>query len=145
MNRQQLEAFKTMFMELQDAYCAQIKKAEASCCMSQDEATRAEQNREEQLHTKFISKGQYMKRMIEESLRRVDNGSYGECLDCGIDIPEERLKARPTADTCVTCQEDKERQEGHMLYQRKSRSEGRGTLNDSTSLHIGLQQQQQAS
>ena len=34
---------------------------------------------------------------------RLADGSYGRCERCGVVIPEERLEARPTARTCVTC------------------------------------------
>jgi RNA polymerase-binding transcription factor DksA len=34
---------------------------------------------------------------------RLAAGTYGRCLACGRPIPEARLAARPTADTCVAC------------------------------------------
>ena len=41
---------------------------------------------------------------IEAARGRIDDGSYGECVDCGKAIPVERLKAQPTALRCVPCQ-----------------------------------------
>ena len=41
---------------------------------------------------------------IEAARGRIDDGSYGECIDCGKAIPVERLKAQPTAVRCVPCQ-----------------------------------------
>ena len=38
------------------------------------------------------------------ALARIDDGSYGHCVDCGNQIPEERLDARPDAARCVSCQ-----------------------------------------
>jgi DnaK suppressor protein len=38
------------------------------------------------------------------ALARIDEGRYGQCLDCGQQIPEERLDARPDAERCVSCQ-----------------------------------------
>lgn len=38
------------------------------------------------------------------ALRRVDEGTYGTCVECGTELPEERLDARPEAARCVTCQ-----------------------------------------
>lgn len=40
---------------------------------------------------------------IERALERVRQGSYGICKVCGARIPEGRLEARPTAETCVAC------------------------------------------
>ncbi len=38
------------------------------------------------------------------ALARIDESSYGQCVDCGNEIPEGRLEARPEAARCVTCQ-----------------------------------------
>jgi RNA polymerase-binding transcription factor DksA len=41
---------------------------------------------------------------IDAARGRIADGSYGECVDCGKQIPAERLKAQPTALRCVACQ-----------------------------------------
>ena len=38
------------------------------------------------------------------ALSRIDENSYGKCVDCGHEIPEGRLDARPDAARCVACQ-----------------------------------------
>jgi DnaK suppressor protein len=38
------------------------------------------------------------------ALARIDDNSYGQCVDCGHEIPEGRLEARPEAARCVGCQ-----------------------------------------
>jgi RNA polymerase-binding transcription factor DksA len=38
------------------------------------------------------------------ALVRVEENTYGRCIDCGGDIPEGRLDARPDAARCVGCQ-----------------------------------------
>ncbi|HET8601710.1 MAG TPA: TraR/DksA C4-type zinc finger protein [Segeticoccus sp.] len=40
---------------------------------------------------------------VERCLARVREGSYGTCAGCGKPIAPERLEARPTASTCITC------------------------------------------
>lgn len=45
---------------------------------------------------------------IEEALRRLANGSYGFCEDCGEPIDEGRLRVAPFAPCCVDCQERRE-------------------------------------
>ena len=40
---------------------------------------------------------------------RIEEGSYGICMDCGVDIPAARLTAQPAALTCVACQSARER------------------------------------
>ena len=48
---------------------------------------------------------------VEQALARIDEGTYGECVDCGNPIPFERLAAYPAARRCVACQENAERRE----------------------------------
>ena len=43
-------------------------------------------------------------RELEAALRRIADGSYGVCLDCGADIALERLRAQPGAARCTACQ-----------------------------------------
>lgn len=41
---------------------------------------------------------------VVEALGRLDAGTYGRCVDCGVELPGERLEARPEAARCMTCQ-----------------------------------------
>ena len=38
------------------------------------------------------------------ALARIEANTYGRCVDCGGEIPEGRLDARPDAARCVSCQ-----------------------------------------
>jgi DnaK suppressor protein len=40
---------------------------------------------------------------IDAALQRLETGRYGICERCGQPIGEERLAARPTAVTCISC------------------------------------------
>ncbi len=42
---------------------------------------------------------------VNEALKRIIDGTYGICVDCGEKIPEARLEAKPTAIRCVACQD----------------------------------------
>jgi RNA polymerase-binding protein DksA len=44
-------------------------------------------------------------RDIRHALRRLDNGTYGTCQECGGTISARRLEAVPWATCCVACQE----------------------------------------
>lgn len=48
---------------------------------------------------------------IDEALRKIGEGTYGICEECGEEISEKRLKVLPTATLCISCQENKERLE----------------------------------
>lgn len=42
---------------------------------------------------------------VQRALERMEHGEYGICVDCGEEIPVERLKVQPTATRDVACQE----------------------------------------
>jgi RNA polymerase-binding protein DksA len=46
---------------------------------------------------------------IDAALKRIDEGTYGICTNCGKQIPEDRLEALPWATLCIDCQRDRER------------------------------------
>jgi len=45
---------------------------------------------------------------IEGALERIEEGSYGQCDECGSRIPKQRLNAIPYASHCVKCAEKME-------------------------------------
>lgn len=46
--------------------------------------------------------------LVDAALRRIEAGTYGQCIDCGCDIPAARLHAAPEAPRCIACQEKAE-------------------------------------
>jgi DnaK suppressor protein len=53
---------------------------------------------------------------IEEALRRLEEGSYGVCEECGEKIGAARLKARPVTTLCIDCKSVQE------VAERKNKS-----------------------
>ncbi len=51
---------------------------------------------------------------IEAALRRLDEGEYGYCQECGEDIAEARLEVDPAVLLCIACASSKENQ-GEMM------------------------------
>ena len=47
-------------------------------------------------------------RLVDAALARIEAGTYGQCIDCGIEIPAARLHAAPHAARCIACQEKAE-------------------------------------
>ena len=47
-------------------------------------------------------------RFIQEAIKALDRGQYGECSSCGEEIKEKRLEAVPWATMCIRCQEETE-------------------------------------
>ena len=46
---------------------------------------------------------------IDNALDRINQGTYGRCVKCGKEIPQERLEVLPYALMCVTCASAQER------------------------------------
>jgi RNA polymerase-binding protein DksA len=45
---------------------------------------------------------------IDEALKRINDGTYGNCLQCGKKISKKRLEALPFTELCILCQKSKE-------------------------------------
>jgi len=48
---------------------------------------------------------------IKEALARIEDGTFGICEECGEEISEERLKARPVTTLCIDCKTKAEEEE----------------------------------
>jgi DnaK suppressor protein len=48
---------------------------------------------------------------IQKALARLEEGSFGECEECGDKISAKRLEARPETTLCIRCKEEQERVE----------------------------------
>jgi DnaK suppressor protein len=46
---------------------------------------------------------------IEDAIKRIDDETYGICVECESPIPKERLLIMPFARLCVNCQAENER------------------------------------
>ncbi len=49
-----------------------------------------------------------MREQIDEALVKLEEGTYGRCADCHVEISEKRLRTVPFAQRCVECQSKQE-------------------------------------
>jgi DnaK suppressor protein len=70
-----------------------------------DLADQASGNNEVHIQLKLKQTDAKILQAIEEALRRIDEGSYGVCRDCGEMIADARLEAIPWTRVCITCKE----------------------------------------
>ena len=52
-----------------------------------------------------------MLKQIDAALRRLEEGSYGDCFECGAEIAQARLRALPFAVRCRECEQSREADE----------------------------------
>jgi DnaK suppressor protein len=86
----------------------------------QDEATvfadpndRASQESDIALELRNRDRERKLIKKVDEALGRINDGEYGYCDSCGVEIGLKRLEARPTATLCIDCktlEEIRERQ-----------------------------------
>lgn len=86
-----------------------------------DEIDQASVDIEQSMRWRLRNREAYFIKKINEALKRIEEGTFGECEECGEDIELKRLEARPTATLCVSCKEEQERKEGFAVTGRESR------------------------
>ena len=112
MNADQLAFFRELLVKLQDEL---IQKAADTTGHLQnheaapDPADRATQEEEYALELRTRDRERKLLNKIQASLRQIDEGEYGSCVDTGEPIGLKRLLARPTATLSVDAQERRER------------------------------------
>jgi DnaK suppressor protein len=72
---------------------------------TQDVADQAVSSYQKELLFTQGTNGHSQLSLVRLALERIDEGSYGECLQCGTTIGEKRLDALPWTPYCIDCQE----------------------------------------
>lgn len=79
-----------------------------------DPNDRATQEEEFALELRTRDRERKLIKKIDESLMALENGDYGYCEICGVEIGVRRLEARPTATLCIDCKTLDEIKERHL-------------------------------
>jgi DnaK suppressor protein len=115
MNKEQLDHFRNILatwkhdlMEEVDRTVLHMKDEAANFPDPNDRAT---QESEFSLELRTRDRERKLIRKIDEAISRIDDGSYGYCVETGEEIGIKRLEARPVATLCVEAQERRERRE----------------------------------
>jgi len=115
MNKEQSEHFREILqnwkrdlMEEVDRTVSHMKDEAANFPDPNDRATQEE---EFSLELRTRDRERKLIRKIDEALKRIEDGSYGYCLETGEEIGIKRLEARPVATLSIEAQERRERRE----------------------------------
>ena len=92
---------------------------------TKDEVDQASADYERSQMLRFRNRDVFYAKKLKGALEKIADGDYGECEDCGEDIRYERLLARPTAQLCITCKDESEREEHGNFIARQSKSLGK--------------------
>jgi DnaK suppressor protein len=74
---------------------------------------------------RFRNREVFYAKKIDKALKKFETNEYGLCTECGCWIKYERLLARPTAEMCIICKEESERDESSSFIGRQSKSLGK--------------------
>jgi RNA polymerase-binding transcription factor DksA len=68
---------------------------------SADENETADEIEEYENNAGILEKLEIQLGNVNKSLEKIEDGTYGKCSVCGIEIPVERLEANPSSITCI--------------------------------------------
>ncbi|HET7202165.1 MAG TPA: RNA polymerase-binding protein DksA [Steroidobacteraceae bacterium] len=115
MSKEQLEHFRRILSSWKQDLMQEVDR---TVLHMKDEAAnfpdpndRATQESEFSLELRTRDRERKLIRKIDEALKRIEDGSYGYCLETGEPIGVKRLEARPVATLSVEAQERRERRE----------------------------------
>jgi DnaK suppressor protein len=115
MSKEQLEHFRLILNSWKRDLMVEVDR---TVTHMKDEAAnfpdpndRATQEEEFSLELRTRDRERKLIRKIDEALKRIEDGSYGYCLETGEEIGIKRLEARPVATLSIEAQERRERRE----------------------------------
>ena len=77
----------------------------------QDEGDEASTEADISMVYRLRDREKYLFKKIDKALGKIDDGTFGTCEECGDEIGNKRLEARPVTDMCIRCKEDQEQRE----------------------------------
>lgn len=88
----------------------EFKTEKISASQISDEAEQASKDYDDSLSINLHERDRMVLMSIERALAKISSGHFGQCDSCGQDIGLRRLQARPFAELCIECMEEKESQ-----------------------------------
>jgi DnaK suppressor protein len=74
---------------------------------------------------RFRNRDAFYLKKIDKALKKFERNEYGKCDECDYWIKFVRLLARPTAELCIVCKEESERDESSSFIGMQSKSMGK--------------------
>jgi len=121
MNKVELVAYKELLLNLRARLRGDVSQmADATLKKSRSEANgdlstmpihmadMGSDNFEQEFTLSLMENEGVTLEQIESSLERIEEGTYGQCEECGVKIPKARLNAIPYAILCIRCAEQQE-------------------------------------
>lgn len=118
LREQKYESVKSLLMTRREALARDLRQAtqdflaeESPYSDAIDQAS-ADVDRTFAMALKNREKGVLLQ--IDEALRRIESGVFGECENCGGEISDARLKASPFTTLCIDCKSELESEQRRL-------------------------------
>ena len=86
------------------------KRADIAIEKSADQMDEIQYASERDLAIRHVDRDSTLLRQVKAALGRIQDGSFGNCIDCDSEISPKRLAAVPWAPRCIQCQETADRE-----------------------------------
>lgn len=128
LNMDEIEFLKTILMQQKENLIFKTRYSDEFNLQAEDRSDEIDQANADFCNAqrlRFRNRENFYEKKIDEALRRMEKSEYGFCRECDEPIRFSRLCARPTADLCIVCKEESERDESCNFMARQSKSRGR--------------------
>lgn len=95
---------KRLLQELENAQDEREQAQDADDLPREPDANQTRESSDREVRHAEHVRDQQELQAVRAALKRIVEGTYGECVDCGKTIALERLKASPAAMRCIACQ-----------------------------------------
>ncbi len=123
MRKTDLVKFKRIFVEQQNQLLMNVTVVDDNLMVrpeDKDEVDQANADIEQSMRMQLKNRETFTLKKINEALKRIEEGSYGECESCGEAIELRRLQARPTTTLCIACKEEEEKMSASVVLGHRS-------------------------
>ncbi len=115
LTKKKLEAFRKLLNERLDELLSEANRTVSGMTSQNDNlpdpSDRATLESDRNFTLRIRDRERKLIGKIKEALERIDNKTYGLCEECGEDISEARLRARPVTTLCIDCKKRQENEE----------------------------------
>jgi DnaK suppressor protein len=136
MRKRERDKFQTKLLEMRKEILRLIQEdmkegREGEAGEGRDTYDIASDERDREINLLLGDRERKKLQLIEDALRRIDTGEYGECEECGGEIVPGRLDAMPFTRLCVTCQDELEQTQRTLHVDTGTMSAPRIPVSDS--------------
>ena len=138
MEKATIEQFKNLFLDIlseEEVFEGKLSPT----TLEGDEVDVVSTEKANQMDFRLQARNAIQMNKVRKSLQKLEEGTFGECEECGAEISYNRLLARPTADLCIHCKEAEEKEENQLVNRNRASTKIGGRVLPIEQLEKGYQ------